>query len=133
MPTQSPRPPRSGYWPRRSGRTPHGPGAGRDVASQADAVRARASLTGQFASVGEDPTGAENLVMIARLLGHPRWRAKTRAGELLEAFGLAEAARPVRTYSGGMRRRLAIAAGLVVTPNSSSSTPPARSGPSPLR
>ncbi len=83
---------------------------GRDVASQADAVRARASLTGQFASVGEDPTGAENLVMIARLLGHPRWRAKTRAGELLEAFGLAEAARPVRTYSGGMRRRLAIAA-----------------------
>ncbi len=92
MPTQSPRPPRSGYWPRRSGRTPHGPGAGRDVASQADAVRARASLTGQFASVGEDPTGAENLVMIARLLGHPRWRAKTRAGELLEAFDLAEAA-----------------------------------------
>jgi len=48
--------------------------------------------------------------MIARLLGHPRWRAKTRAGELLEAFGLAEVAGPVRTYSGGMRRRLATAA-----------------------
>src|SRR5439155_24791735 len=70
----------------------HGPGAGGDVAGQAGAVRARASLAGQFASVGEDPTGAENLVMIARQPGHPRWRAKTRAGELLAAFGLAEAA-----------------------------------------
>ena len=84
---------------------------GRDVASQADAVRARASLTGQFASAGEDPTGAENLVMIARLPGHPRWRAKTRAGELLEAFGLAEAAgRSERTRAvsaGGWPSRLA--------------------------
>jgi len=53
---------------------------------------ARASLAGQFASAGEDPTGAENLVMIARQPGHPRWRAKTRAGELLAAFGLAKAA-----------------------------------------
>ena len=93
-------------------RTPARPGCrGRDVASQADAVRARASLTGQFASAGEDPTGAENLVMIARLPGHPRWRAKTRAGELLEASGLAEAAgRSGRTRAvsaGGWPSRLA--------------------------
>jgi len=103
-PAQSPRPPRSGYWPRCSSRTPARPGCWGDVAGQVRAVRARASLTGQFASVDEDPTGAENLVMIARLLGHPRWRAKTRAGELREAFGLAEAA-------GRSRRTRAVCAG----------------------
>jgi ABC-2 type transport system ATP-binding protein len=81
-------------------------------------VRARVSLTGQFASVDEDLTGHENLVLIARLLGYSRRQAKARAGELLDAFGLAEAAaRQVSKYSGGMRRRLDIAASIVVTPD----------------
>jgi ABC-2 type transport system ATP-binding protein len=91
---------------------------GHDVVREADAVRSRVSLTGQFASVDEDLTGMENLVLIARLLGHSRKGAKERAGELLEAFGLAEAAdRQVKKYSGGMRRRLDIAASIVVTPD----------------
>jgi ABC-2 type transport system ATP-binding protein len=90
---------------------------GHDIVREADAVRGRVALTGQYASVDEDLTGRENLVLLARLLGHPRARARTRAGELLEAFGLAEAAdRLVKTYSGGMRRRLDIAASIVVTP-----------------
>ncbi|MGH3320289.1 MAG: ATP-binding cassette domain-containing protein [Streptosporangiaceae bacterium] len=90
---------------------------GHDVVRDAEAVRARVSLTGQFASVDEDLTGRENLVLLARLLGYPRTRAKARAGELLDAFDLAEAGRRlVRTYSGGMRRRLDIAASIVVTP-----------------
>ena len=90
---------------------------GHDVVREADAVRGRVSLTGQYASVDEDLTGRENLVLLARLLGHARTQAKARAGELLEAFGLAEAAdRLVKTYSGGMRRRLDIAASIVVTP-----------------
>jgi ABC-2 type transport system ATP-binding protein len=90
---------------------------GHDVVREADAVRGRVSLTGQYASVDEDLTGRENLVLLARLLGHARAQAKARAGELLEAFGLAEAAdRLVKTYSGGMRRRLDIAASIVVTP-----------------
>jgi ABC-2 type transport system ATP-binding protein len=90
---------------------------GHDVVREADAVRSRVSLTGQLASVDEDLTGLENLVMLARLLGHPRVSARARAGELLEAFGLAEAAsRLVRTWSGGMRRRLDLAASIVVTP-----------------
>ncbi|WP_440771648.1 ATP-binding cassette domain-containing protein [Natronorubrum sp. DTA28] len=88
-----------------------------DVVSDADAVRSRVSMTGQFASVDEDLTGRENLVLLARLLGYSRSQAKTRAAELLEAFGLTEAApRQVKTYSGGMRRRLDIAASIVVTP-----------------
>ncbi|MGY6518796.1 MAG: ATP-binding cassette domain-containing protein [Lysobacteraceae bacterium] len=89
---------------------------GHDVVAEADAVRAKVSVTGQFASVDEDLTGLENLVLVARLLGFS-WRgARARAAELLEAFGLAEAARrQVSTYSGGMRRRLDIAASLVVT------------------
>ena len=90
---------------------------GHDVVREAAAVRAKVSLTGQFASVDEDLTGRENLVLIARLQGLS-WRdARARATELLEAFELAEAARRrVKTYSGGMRRRLDIAASLVVTP-----------------
>jgi ABC-2 type transport system ATP-binding protein len=90
---------------------------GHDVVADADAVRDRVSLTGQYASVDEDLTGRENLVLLARLLGLPHRQARTRAGELLDAFGLAEAAgRQVTTYSGGMRRRLDIAASLIVPP-----------------
>ena len=91
---------------------------GHDVVRESDAVRARVSLTGQFASVDEDLTGQENLVLVARLLGYSRKGAKRRAGELLDAFGLSEAAgRLAKTYSGGMRRRLDIAASIVVTPD----------------
>jgi ABC-2 type transport system ATP-binding protein len=91
---------------------------GHDIVSDADGVRSRVSLTGQFASVDEDLTGTENLVMLARLLGYSRGQARERAAELLEAFGLAEAAdRLVKTYSGGMRRRIDIAASIVVTPD----------------
>jgi ABC-2 type transport system ATP-binding protein len=90
---------------------------GHDVVADADAVRHRVSLTGQYAAVDNDLTGRENLVLLARLLGFSRRQAKTRAGELLDAFGLAEAAdRLVRTYSGGMRRRLDITASLIITP-----------------
>ena len=90
---------------------------GHDIVGQADAVRVGVSLTGQYASVDEDLTGLENLVLLARLLGFSRRQAKTRAGELLDAFGLADAAgQLVKTYSGGMRRRLDIAASLVIPP-----------------
>jgi len=90
---------------------------GHDVAAEPAAVRAKVSLTGQFASVDEDLTGFENLVLVARLFGLSWTRARSRARELLEAFGLAEAAgRQGRQYSGGMRRRLDIAASLVLTP-----------------
>jgi daunorubicin/doxorubicin transport system ATP-binding protein len=90
---------------------------GHDIVDDADAVRAAVSLTGQLASVDEDLTGRENLILIGRLLGLPRAHAKTRAAELLEAFGLTDASgRLVKNYSGGMRRRLDIAASLVVTP-----------------
>ncbi len=90
---------------------------GHDIVEQADAVRGAVSLTGQLASVDEDLTGRENLILLARLLGHKRAAAKARAAELLEAFGLAEAAgRLVKHYSGGMRRRLDLAASIVVTP-----------------
>jgi ABC-2 type transport system ATP-binding protein len=90
---------------------------GHDVVAEADAVRGVVSLTGQLASVDEDLTGRENLILIARLLGLGRAEAKARAAELLEAFGLAEAAgRLVKHYSGGMRRRLDVAASIVVTP-----------------
>lgn len=91
---------------------------GHDIVKEADAVRSRVSLTGQFASVDEELTGTENLVLLARLLGYSRAQAKVRAGELLAAFELTEAAgRQVETFSGGMRRRLDIAASLVVTPD----------------
>ncbi|MDQ3573244.1 MAG: ATP-binding cassette domain-containing protein [Actinomycetota bacterium] len=90
---------------------------GHDIVGAADAVRGLVSLTGQLASVDEDLTGRENLVLLGLLLGLKRAEAKERAGELLDAFGLAEAAgRLVKNYSGGMRRRLDIAASIVVTP-----------------
>jgi ABC-2 type transport system ATP-binding protein len=90
---------------------------GHDVVDEADAVRGLVSLTGQIASVDEDLTGRENLILLARLLGYDRTAARARAVELLEAFDLADAAtRLVKHYSGGMRRRLDIAASLVVTP-----------------
>jgi ABC-2 type transport system ATP-binding protein len=90
---------------------------GHDIVSDADAVRGAVSLTGQLASVDEDLTGRENLILLGRLLGLRRPAAKERAAELLDAFGLSEAAgRLVKHYSGGMRRRLDIAASIVVTP-----------------
>jgi ABC-2 type transport system ATP-binding protein len=100
--------------------TPDGGSAqvlGHDIVRDADAVRGLVSLTGQLASVDEDLTGRENLVLLGRLLGLKRAAAKQRATELLDAFGLMEAAaRLVKHYSGGMRRRLDIAASIVVTP-----------------
>ena len=100
--------------------TPDGGSArvlGHDIVKEADAVRGLVSLTGQLASVDEDLTGRENLVLLGWLLGLKRPAAKQRASELLDAFGLEEAAgRLVKNYSGGMRRRLDIAASIVVTP-----------------
>src|SRR5918998_602457 len=90
---------------------------GHDIVDEADAVRGTVSLTGQLASVDEDLTGRENLILIGRLLGLSRAQAKARADELLDAFGLTEAeGRLVKNYSGGMRRRLDISASIVVTP-----------------
>jgi ABC-2 type transport system ATP-binding protein len=90
---------------------------GHDVAREPGRVRAKVSLTGQFASVDEDLTGQENLVLVSRLFGFTWRAARARADELLAAFDLADAAaKQVRTYSGGMRRRLDVAASLVVTP-----------------
>jgi ABC-2 type transport system ATP-binding protein len=90
---------------------------GHDIVDESDTVRGLVSLTGQLASVDEDLTGRENLIMLGRLLGLKWAGARTRASELLEAFGLADAAgRLVKHYSGGMRRRLDIAASIVVTP-----------------
>jgi len=90
---------------------------GHDVVREADEVRRLMSLTGQLASVDEDLTGQENLILIGRLLGYRRSDAKQRASDLLDAFGLSEAAgRLVKRFSGGMRRRLDIAASIVVTP-----------------
>ena len=89
---------------------------GHDIVSEADEVRASVSLTGQLASVDEDLTGRENLILIGRLLGLKRANAKARS-TALDAFGLGDAAgRLVKNYSGGMRRRLDIAASIVVTP-----------------
>ncbi|SDY41813.1 ABC-2 type transport system ATP-binding protein [Amycolatopsis xylanica] len=91
---------------------------GKDVVREADAVRGRVSLTGQYASVDEDLTGTENLVLLARLLGHRKPAARERAAQLLDAFGLTEAAgRQVKNYSGGMRRRIDIAASILNTPD----------------
>jgi len=91
--------------------------AGLDVVREPDAVRRKVGLTGQYASVDEDLTGVENLVLVGRLLGLSWSAARRRATELLDAFGLSEAAgRQVRTYSGGMRRRIDIGASLVTVP-----------------
>lgn len=90
---------------------------GLDVRTQAKEVRERIALTGQFASLDEDLTGIENLTLLARLFGFRPRPAKARGLELLEAFGLSDAAnRQVKRYSGGMRRRLDIAGSLLVTP-----------------
>ncbi len=90
---------------------------GRDVVRDADAVRGLIGLTGQFASVDEDLTGTENLVLLARLYGYSRAGARERAAELLHAFDLSEAsARPVKTFSGGMHRRIDLAASMVTSP-----------------
>jgi len=91
---------------------------GHDVVREADAVRRRVSLTGQYASIDEELTGRENLVLLGRLLGYSHAQAKARADELLEVFDLADAAnRQVETYSGGMRRKLDIAGSIVVPPD----------------
>ena len=91
---------------------------GRDVVREAAAVRRLVSLTGQFASVDADLTAEENLVLLARLLGFSRRRARQRAGELLEAFDLTGAARhQASRLSGGMRRKLDLAASIIVAPD----------------
>jgi oleandomycin transport system ATP-binding protein len=90
---------------------------GYDVERQAHQVRQLIGVTGQYASVDEGLSGVNNLIMIGRLLGESRGRARARAATLLERFDLTEAAqRPVKTYSGGMRRRLDLAASLVGRP-----------------
>src|SRR3954451_19035039 len=110
--------------------TPDGGSArvlGRDVVAEAGAVRGLVSLTGQLASVDDDLTGRENLILLARLLGYRTKQAKVRADELLGAFGLEDAENRLVEHlsgglrrrpdiAGGMRRRLDIAASIVVTP-----------------
>jgi oleandomycin transport system ATP-binding protein len=91
--------------------------SGYDVVSDAVVVRQLIGLTGQYASVDDELTGTENLIMIGRLLGFTRAAARGRAREMLERFGLTEAAgRAVKTYSGGMRRRLDLGASLLGEP-----------------
>jgi oleandomycin transport system ATP-binding protein len=95
----------------------HATVAGHDVVRDAHRVRQLIGLTGQYASVDETLTGVENLVLLGRLLGQPRAEAKQRARELLAEFRLEDAAdRAAKTYSGGMRRRLDLAASLVGRP-----------------
>jgi len=90
---------------------------GHDLVAEPGAVRAAIAMTGQFASLDEDLTGRDNLVLLARLWGFRGRAARARADHLLAAFDLADAARrQVKLYSGGMRRRLDIAASLIVTP-----------------
>jgi len=96
----------------------HAKVAGYDVVKDADRVRAMIGLTGQYAAVDEELTGFENLLLIGRLLELPRSSAKRRASELLERFDLTDAAkRSAKTYSGGMRRRLDLAASLIGRPS----------------
>jgi ABC-2 type transport system ATP-binding protein len=91
--------------------------AGLDVVDDAAALRAKIGLAGQYAAVDENLTGFENLEMVGELYHMPRAQARTRANELLDQFDLTDAAkRPVKTYSGGMRRRLDLAAALVFRP-----------------
>jgi ABC-2 type transport system ATP-binding protein len=101
-----------------------GPTAGRaevdglDVVRDAEELRFRIGLAGQSAAVDENLTGLENLEMVGRLYHLPGRKARRRAGEVLERFGLSEAGdRPAKTYSGGMRRRLDVAASLVGRPD----------------
>jgi ABC-2 type transport system ATP-binding protein len=90
---------------------------GHDIVSAPHEVRTVIAMTGQFASLDEDLTGRENLLLLGRLWGFRGRAAKARADELLAAFELSDAAtKQVKAYSGGMRRRLDIAASLVVTP-----------------
>ena len=90
---------------------------GFDVVADAPALRAQIGLAGQYAAVDENLTGIENLVMVGRLYGNHRKDARRRADELLERFSLTDAGeRIVKTYSGGMRRRLDLAAALVANP-----------------
>lgn len=90
---------------------------GLDVVRDAARVRRIVGLTGQYATVDEDLTGTENLVLLGRLLDLTRAEAQARAAQLLERFGLSDAAgRRAATYSGGMRRRLDLAASLVGDP-----------------
>jgi ABC-2 type transport system ATP-binding protein len=91
---------------------------GHDLQTAPHEVRGAIAMTGQFASLDEDLTGRENLVLLARLWGFRGRTARRRAADLLASFGLADAAtKQVKDYSGGMRRRLDIAASLVVTPD----------------
>src|ERR1044071_5893202 len=91
--------------------------AGLDVVRDAAALRAQIGLAGQYAAVDENLTGAENLEMVGRLYHLGRGESRERADELLERFDLVDAARrPAKTYSGGMRRRLDLAAALVFRP-----------------
>jgi ABC-2 type transport system ATP-binding protein len=91
--------------------------AGLDILGQEARLRERIGLAGQYAAVDENLTGLENLTMVGRLYGSPRSAAKARGRELLEQFDLVDAAhRTVKTYSGGMRRRLDLAAALVAKP-----------------
>jgi ABC-2 type transport system ATP-binding protein len=90
---------------------------GRDVVKEADKIRQRIALAGQYAAVDDVLTGRDNLIMFGRLYHLPVATARRRADELLERFDLVEAGRRgVKTYSGGMRRRLDLAASLVVAP-----------------
>jgi len=90
---------------------------GLDVVADAPALRAQIGLAGQYAAVDENLTGVENLVMVGRLYGERRAAARRRADELLARFSLTDAGeRIVKTYSGGMRRRLDLAAALVADP-----------------
>lgn len=90
---------------------------GHDVIKESQIVRQLIGVTGQYASVDESLSATENLVIFSRLLGLGRTEAKRKAEELLEEFGLTEAARrPLRNFSGGMRRRLDLAASLIAQP-----------------
>ncbi len=90
---------------------------GYDVVKAPNAVRSLVGVTGQYASVDEDMTATENLIIFSRLLGLSRADSKRRSVELLEEFDLAEAAnKPLKNFSGGMRRRLDLAASLIATP-----------------
>ncbi|MGW7686593.1 ATP-binding cassette domain-containing protein [Kribbella sp. NPDC054772] len=96
----------------------HATVGGYDVVREAGKVRSIIGLTGQYASVDEDMSGRRNLIMIGRLLGYSRGQARAKADELLERFELTDASdRIAKTYSGGMRRRLDLAASLVGNPS----------------